>query len=94
MNWVENNICPDFDAEVTDRGDNWSPRYDIIAPLSYNSDIVDKPGCYGLDDTTETKLKKLMDKFSKKADRKGFYWSHCFNYCIEVYDDKGDNKND
>ena len=96
MNWVKNNICPDFNAEVIDRGDRWSPRYDITAPLSYNSDIVDKPGCYGLDDATETKLEKLMNKFNKKADRKGFYWSRCFNYSIEVYDDsdlsKGSSK--
>lgn len=88
VDWVKNNICPDFNAEVIDKGDNWSPRYDVIAPLSYNSDIVDKPGCYGLeDDATVTKLEKLMNKFNKKADRKGFYWRRCFNYSIEVYDD-------
>lgn len=74
LKWVEDNILPTFtNAEIKDMGDGWYPRYDVFAPFSENSDIVDKPGCYSwyIDEKTEedTDLLKEFDALMEAAQK-------------------------
>lgn len=88
VKWVEKNIIPNYKgARIRDCGDHCTPRYDIIAPLSLNSDLVSTVGCYSLDEEESKGLEKFMGKLSRKADRLGIWWSTCFNYSIDFYED-------
>ena len=49
LNFVREKILPMFvDAEIVDRGDCWSPRYEVIAPYKPNKESArEGPGWYG-----------------------------------------------
>jgi len=64
LKWVKDNILPIFiNAEIKDMGEGWSPRYEVFAPFSENSDIVNAPGCYSwyADEKTEEDIELLKE---------------------------------
>ena len=78
---------------IIDRGDGWSPRYDIMAKQSDYPDL--EPGCYDLFDTDVpegAQLRKKWDayftKCVKRADKHGVYLSIVLYPSFEVVVDK------
>lgn len=95
LDCVEKEILPLFNnAKIKDQGENWFPRYTVIAPYHDNEDIVDEPGCYGWfpddpdDDDKEIikKLEEIMKEANEYADEYGFCYFEPFNRCVEFYE--------
>lgn len=79
LDWVENNMLPEWNnAKIIDRGDSWSPRYQIVAPFVDNTEFADEPGYYGLDkgDPIAEEFKKLQEKLHQIALDEDVYWSY------------------
>lgn len=69
LDWVRKNILPMFhNARIEDMGENWSPRYDVVAPITDNLDIVNEPGHYSWFDSDNNEHKKLKKEFDKLID--------------------------
>lgn len=82
VDFVKARVLPNFkDAELEDYGENYSPRYEVVAPFKKNKDLVDKPGCYAWfsDDDKEgvqimKEFAKIIDECDKIADKYLFIW--------------------
>lgn len=99
LKWVEKYILPHYAvAEITDRGDAWSPRYEVFVPYSENKDIlnVDGPGSYRWFQSEDELLYKMWTKFTdrlhKKALKKDVYWYAPIHASVEIYDIKEPDK--
>lgn len=63
--FVKDKILPLFtDAKIRDLGENWSPRYEVVAPLEKNKDVVKKCGSYDWFDADDEEGKKTMEEFN------------------------------
>ena len=63
--FVKDKILPLFtDAKIRDLGENWSPRYEVVAPLKKNKDVVKKYGSYCWFDDDDEEGKKTMEEFN------------------------------
>lgn len=66
LSWVMENIVPYFEgAEILDKGDSWSPRYELIAPYDKNKDLVESPGCYSWFADDDEEGQKLVEEYRK-----------------------------
>ena len=91
--FVKERILPLFtDAEIHDNGENCSPRYDVIAPLKKNKDLVDECGCYEWFEDDDKEGKKTMEEFNALikecealSDKYEFFWSVPFNPDVYFY---------
>lgn len=93
LSFVKEKIIPLFaDAEIYDCGDGWSPRYDVIAPLNKNKDIVHIEGCYSwFDDDDDigagimSEYNAILEKCDEIADKYKFCWYSPVDPVIEFY---------
>ena len=100
LDFVREKIMPMFNgAEIVDKGDSWSPRYDLIAPYVGNEDIVEAPGCYTWFDEQDEVGQEVMKEFyflqeecEKVSDEYGFYWFTPITGFVDFYKPKEDNK--
>lgn len=93
--FVKDRILPLFtDAEIQDLGEEWSPRYDVVAPFRKNKDIVEEYGCYDWfdDDDDDKERKKTMEEFNALieecraiADKYRFCWFSPVDPIITFY---------
>ena len=64
LSFVRENVLPLFtNSEIEDRGENWSPRYQVVAPLRDNKSIVKKSGTYGWFADDDERGKKIMEEY-------------------------------
>jgi len=93
--FVREKVLPIFkNARIVDRGDGWSPRYDVVAPLKDNTDIVNKRGCYNWFAEDDEEGQKIMDEFNvlikegeDYGDKYGFYYSAPIHSNIGFYEE-------
>lgn len=87
-------------AFIIDRGESWSPRYDIFIKASYYPNLnIEKGCCFGLfdnEDTKSVKAKAKWDKEIKKCEKISnkyhFYWFRPFDDSFNLIEDKNYNK--
>ena len=80
LDYVKENILPIYGKNtiIVDRGDNWSPRYEMICKSSeFTPEPKIKPGCYSI--MTEQKeaairLNDFADFLSELAENQGITW--------------------
>lgn len=86
-------VYPGF--EIFDRGECWSPRYDVIADWDESiRDIYIKPGCYDLfsiyDEKREARLnkkyKKLLKRWECLFDKFDIWMFEPVGWCIDIID--------
>ena len=77
---------------IYDRGENWSPRYDIIGKNTFNGEVED--GCYGICDLLENgeEIEKIIYDKSKeledRADEAETMWFACCHSSIDIISPK------
>ena len=98
LQYVTDRVLPVFhNAEIIDRGSSWSPRYDVVAPFSDNTDIVGEPGLYDWFDKEDEEgqeilagYKALLDEAQGYADKYEFFYFRPIHNLIMFYEDKTD----
>lgn len=91
--FVKERVLPSFSgAEIEDLGDDCSPRYEVIAPLKKNKDLVKECGCYRWFDDDDEEGKKIIEEFNAIvkeckdiSDKYSFPWFSPFNTTITFY---------
>lgn len=90
--FIKTKIVPRFlGARIVDKGDSWSPRYEVIAPFEENKNIVDEPGTYGWlgndeeDVAIDNEYKSMLKEIDAAAEKQGFLWFSPFNPSVFFY---------
>jgi hypothetical protein len=85
------------DIFIQDRGECWSPRYDLIGKNTFNGEVED--GCYGICDLLENgeKIQKIIDSKVKECedraeDEAQTMWFACCHDSIDIISPKEYNK--
>ena len=66
LSFVNEKIVPCFNnAEVIDRGDSWSPRYYLYAPIEDNDDLFPETGLYDWFEQDDEDGQRLLEEFNK-----------------------------
>ena len=94
LDFVRENILPLYkDSRIEDCGESWSPRYQVVAPLSSNQDVATQPGDYNWFEDGEEGEEEIMQKYyelveeGKKESDKGHYlWYSPVHPLIFLYD--------
>lgn len=94
LKFVKDKILPRFSgAEIIDRGECWSPRYDICAPAEDNG--IAQEGCYDWfedDDADGQKIVEEYESLIKKcediSDKYEFIWFSPIHTSINFYKSK------
>lgn len=102
IKFVNKNIVPLFNqGKLNDNGENWSPRYEVIAPFNYNTDLVDEPGYYDWFEKDDIKGQKIIKRFKKLIHNRQIFMKiiklYFFNPCamdVYFYDLNSDNNTD
>lgn len=100
LEWAEE-VCKYLGkgARIVDKGDCWSPRYDLVCKMPNKNIHIEDPGSYNLFSDFEMNselvdIKKKWDKLSKEVedlcDKKDIclYASSYFNPFVDVYEEK------
>ena len=80
LGYVKENILPicGKNTIIVDKGDNWSPRYEMICKSSeFTPEPKIKPGCYSVladQEEAEIHLNNFADFLSKLAENQGVVW--------------------
>lgn len=77
IDYVQKRILPKYNgATLRDNGEECTPRYDVIAPLGLNSDIVTEAGWYWLPSNEDMNdLRSIVKECRDQADQMDFCWS-------------------
>lgn len=106
LSFVREKVIPHLvfrNATIKDRGECWSPRFEVVAPFEDNKDIVDEPGYYRWfadDDQDGQKIceefHQLIQECSAIGDEKEFFWFAPLDDSIACYLslNKDDNSTD
>lgn len=95
LKFVEEKVLPMFrNARIEDMGEGYHPRYDIVAPLKDNTDVVNEPGWYGWFENDYEDRQKVMAEFNalieegkKYGDQYGFYYFTPIHNSIGFYEE-------
>lgn len=93
MAFVREKVVPCFNgAEIEDRGEDWSPRYDMVAPFSKNKKTAPGPSCYcwfDPDNERDAALQREWDQIisdcKKISDEYEFFWTSPIDSSILFY---------
>ena len=95
LKFVEEKVLPMFkNARIEDLGEDWTPRYIVVAPLKDNTDIVEKRGLCGWfadDDEDGQKImaefKALVEEGMKYGEKYGFWYFKPIHDDITFYEE-------
>lgn len=78
LDFARENFLPMFEsAEIVDRGDCCSPRYEIVCDMNKNPGIFGEPGWYGFDQVDKELMQRwneLKNECNQIADAHDFCW--------------------
>ena len=95
LEFVEKKVLPVFkNAEIIDHGDGWSPRFDVVAPLKDNRDIVNECGCYDWFENDDEAGQIIMAEYNRLikmgkeyGNQYRFYYSTPIHGTITFYEE-------
>ena len=95
LEWVKVHVLPLYiNAEIIDRGENWSPRYNIFVPFTENKELLDadRMGHFTWFSSIQKKWKKLINKLSNNALKKDVIWYAPFHDSVDLFDIEDDEE--
>lgn len=97
VKYIFQEFIDDGDAFIDDRGENVSPRYEVVIRnlmLDDGEPLVKESGCYGMFDwcsydDEEADKKLLEDTIAQCKERAGkYYWFNPMSNCVCIVDDE------